>query len=375
MDASQIGKRLVNLTITSKHTAFYVLFLEKETQQSFVSQSFAKLHIANGKSTLHSSINLKCVRQFWIDNTDILHIIMQGGSVAQILSGKELAETMRREMKSELVELKQRNNLVPGLAVILVGDDPASLSYVTGKEKACAEVGIISREYKFAADYTEEALLHLITTLNHDTSIHGILVQLPLPDHIDEESVLYALDPAKDIDGFHPVNVGRLMIGAPGFLPCTPHGIQQLLLRNTIDVSGKHVVIVGRSNIVGKPLAMILVQKKKGANATVTLCHTGTTNMGEITRLADILIVAAGRPHTVTADMVKDGAVVIDVGVNRIEDKTKKQGFRLIGDVDFEEVSKKASAISPVPGGVGPMTITMLLHNTIQSAKNHAGIA
>jgi len=210
--------------------------------------------------------------------------------------------------------------------------------------------------------------------LNHDNSIHGILVQLPLPDHINEEKVLYAIDPDKDVDGFHPVNVGRMMIGAPGFLPCTPHGIQQLILRNNIEISGKHVVIVGRSNIVGKPLAMILVQKKPGANATITMCHTGTKNVAALTRLADILVVAAGRAHTVNADMVKEGTVVIDVGVNRIEDKTKKSGFRLIGDVEFEEVSQKASAISPVPGGVGPMTITMLLHNTIQSAKNHAGI-
>jgi len=294
--------------------------------------------------------------------------------MVKILSGKELAQKMREEMKKELVELKTRNNIVPGLAVILVGDNPASISYVKGKEKACAEVGIYSREYKFDADYQEGALLRLINDLNDDDVIHGILVQLPLPNHINEEKVLYAIDPEKDVDGFHPVSVGRMMIGAPGFLPCTPHGIQQLLLRNDIAISGKHVVIVGRSNIVGKPLAMILVQKKPEANATVTMCHTGTKNMADITRLADILVVAAGRPHTVNADMVRDGAVVIDVGVNRVEDATKKKGYRLIGDVEFEEVSKKASAISPVPGGVGPMTITMLLHNTIQSAKNHAGI-
>ncbi len=294
--------------------------------------------------------------------------------MTKILSGKECAAEMRQEMKIELEELKSKHNLIPGLAVILVGDNPASLSYVKGKEKACAEVGILSREYKFDADYKEAQLLKLIEELNHDNSIHGILVQLPLPDHIDEEKVLYAIDSEKDVDGFHPVNVGRMMIGAPGFLPCTPHGIQQLLLRNDIEISGKHVIIVGRSNIVGKPLAMILVQKKPGANATVTMCHTGTKNMADITRLADILVVAAGRPHTVNADMVAEGAVVIDVGVNRVEDKTKKKGYRLIGDVEFEEVSKKASAISPVPGGVGPMTITMLLHNTIQAAKNHAGI-
>ncbi len=281
---------------------------------------------------------------------------------------------MRQEMKSEIDELKTHHNLVPGLAVVLIGDNPASLSYVKGKEKACAQVGILSREYKFDADYKEEQLLKLIRELNNDPSIHGILVQLPLPDHINEEKILYAIDPTKDVDGFHPVNIGKMMIGAPSFLPCTPHGIQQLLLRNNIEISGKHVVIVGRSNIVGKPLAMILVQKNPGANATVTMCHTRTKNMAEITKLADILVVAAGRPHTVNADMVKQGAVVIDVGVNRVEDKTKKRGYRLIGDVEFDEVSEKASAISPVPGGVGPMTITMLLHNTIQSAKNHAGI-
>ncbi|MBA7479713.1 Bifunctional protein FolD protein [subsurface metagenome] len=294
--------------------------------------------------------------------------------MVKILSGKELAEKMRQEMKSETDELKMRHNLVPGLAVVLIGDNPASLSYVKGKEKACAQVGILSREYKFDADYKEEQLLKLIRELNNDPLIHGILVQLPLPDHINEEEILYAIDPTKDVDGFHPVNIGKMMIGAPSFLPCTPHGIQQLLLRNNIEISGKHVVIVGRSNIVGKPLAMILVQKNPGANATVTMCHTRTRNMAEITKLADILVVAAGRPHTVNADMVKQGAVVIDVGVNRVEDKSKKRGYRLIGDVEFDEVSEKASAISPVPGGVGPMTITMLLHNTIQSAKNHAGI-
>ncbi len=294
--------------------------------------------------------------------------------MAKILSGKELAEKMRQEMKAEIEQLKQKYGLVPGLAVVLVGDDPGSVSYVTGKEKACGEIGIFSRGYRFDVNYKESELLKLIDELNHDKTIHGILVQLPLPDHINEEKILYAIDPDKDVDGFHPVNVGRLMIGAPGFLPCTPHGIQQLILRNDIEISGKHVVIVGRSNIVGKPLLMILVQKKPGANATVTMCHTGTKNIAEITRLADILVVAAGRPHTVNAEMVKDGCVVIDVGVNRIEDATKKSGFRLIGDVEFDEVSKKASAISPVPGGVGPMTITMLLHNTIQSAKNHANI-
>lgn len=294
--------------------------------------------------------------------------------MATILSGKELAEKMRQEMTVEVAELKDKYDIIPFLAVVLVGDDPASVSYVKGKEKACAEVGINVQKHKFDPDYSEKNLLQLISNLNHDSKVHGILVQLPLPGHINEEKVLYAIDPEKDVDGFHPINVGRLMIGAPGYIPGTPHGIQQLLLRNNIDTAGKHVVIVGRSNIVGKPLALLLVQKKPGANATVTICHTGTKNMADITRLADILVVAAGRAHTVNADMVKQGAVVIDVGVNRIEDSTKKSGYRLIGDVEFDEVSAKASAISPVPGGVGPMTITMLLHNVIQAARRQKGI-
>ena len=294
--------------------------------------------------------------------------------MARILSGKELATKMRQEMQLELTKLKDEHTLVPALSVILVGDDPGSISYVKGKEKACAEVGIDVKKYKFEADYPEASLLKLISDLNQDSTVHGILVQLPLPKHINEEKVLFAIDPEKDVDGFHPVNVGRLMIGAPAYIPGTPHGIQQLLLRNNISISGKHVVIVGRSNIVGKPLALLLVQKKPGANATITICHTGTKNMADFTRLADILVVAAGRAHTVNAEMIKDGAVVIDVGVNRVEDSTKKSGYRLIGDVEFDEVSAKASAISPVPGGVGPMTITMLLHNVIHAAKRQKGI-
>jgi len=294
--------------------------------------------------------------------------------MARILSGKELATKMRQEMQLELTKLKDEHTLVPALSVILVGDDPGSISYVKGKEKACAEVGIDVKKYKFDADYPEASLLNLISDLNQDPTVHGILVQLPLPKHINEEKVLFAIDPEKDVDGFHPVNVGRLMIGAPAYIPGTPHGIQQLLLRNNISISGKHVVIVGRSNIVGKPLALLLVQKKPGANATITICHTGTKNMADFTRLADILVVAAGRAHTVNAEMIKDGAVVIDVGVNRVEDSTKKSGYRLIGDVEFDEVSAKASAISPVPGGVGPMTITMLLHNVIHAAKRQKGI-
>ncbi len=289
--------------------------------------------------------------------------------MAKIIDGKAIAEQMRAEMKTQVEELKGKYGLTPGLAVILVGEDPASQVYVRNKTRACDKLGIYSEEYRLPADCLQEKLLELIEKLNQDSKIHGILVQLPLPEQIDEERVLTAIDPAKDVDGFHPVNVGRLMIGKPGFLPCTPHGIQQLLLRSGIEIEGKHVVVVGRSNIVGKPVAMILVQKRKGANATVTVCHTGTRDMAHHTRQADILIVAAGRPRTITADMVKQGVVVIDVGVNRVEDPEAPRGYRLVGDVDFEGVSKKASAISPVPGGVGPMTITMLLYNTIQAAK------
>jgi methylenetetrahydrofolate dehydrogenase (NADP+)/methenyltetrahydrofolate cyclohydrolase len=288
---------------------------------------------------------------------------------AQILSGDEVARQMRREMQEEVARLQAESGVVPGLAVVLVGDNPASVSYVTGKEKACAEVGIRSVPHKFDADLSEAALLALIGQLNADPTIHGILIQLPLPRQIDESRVLLAIDPSKDVDGFHPVNLGKMLIGQECFLPCTPHGVQQLLLRSGVPIEGRHVVVVGRSNIVGKPVANILFQKQPGANATVTICHTGTPDMGYFTRQADILIVAAGRPNTVTADMVREGAVVVDVGVNRVPDASRKSGFRLVGDVDYAGVSAKASAISPVPGGVGPMTITMLLYNTIRSAK------
>ncbi len=294
--------------------------------------------------------------------------------MAQILSGKELSTKMREEMKQEIVDLRNRYDIVPGLAVILIGDDPGSLSYVRNKEKACALIGLVSRKYEFGADYPEADVLKLIDELNQDKAIHGILVQLPLPDHISEDKIISAIEPDKDVDGFHPINIGKMMVGSPGFLPCTPHGIQQLLLRNNIEIEGSHVVIVGRSNIVGKPLAMILVQKKPGGNATVTLCHTRTRNMGDITKSADILVLAVGKPNSVTADMIKQGAVVIIVGQTWIEDKTRKSGHRVVGDVDFDEASAKASAITPVTGGVGPMTITMLLKNTIQSAKRYAGI-
>lgn len=285
---------------------------------------------------------------------------------AQIIDGKQIAADVRAEVAQKVAELKKKG-IAPCLAVILVGDNPASVSYVTGKQKALAEVGMVDCSVHLPEDTTEEALLKLINELNKDDSVHGILVQLPLPKHISEDKVIMAIDPLKDVDGFHPVNVGNMVIGRPGFLPCTPHGIIVLLKKAGIKTNGKHAVVIGRSNIVGKPVSILLVQKS--VNCTVTMCHTGTKNMSEITKQADIIVVASGQPHTLTADMVKDGAVVIDVGVNRIHDASKKSGFRLIGDCDFDEVKEKASFITPVPGGVGPMTIAMLMVNTLESAE------
>ena len=287
---------------------------------------------------------------------------------AKIIDGKEISETIRRELKNRISVLKEKG-ITPGLGVILVGNNPASRSYVTAKEHACDSIGIYSDDNRLPEDVTETDLLKKINEMNLDPKIHGILVQLPLPKHINEAIVLLAIDPKKDVDGFHPINVGKMMIGEDTFFPCTPHGVLQMLLRSKIETSGKHVVVIGRSNIVGKPVANMLLQKRDGANATVTLCHTGTKSIESHTLQADILIAASGFPNTVTADMVKPGAVVIDVGVNRIEDNTKKSGYRLVGDVDYEGVSAIASAITPVPGGVGPMTITMLLYNTVLSAE------
>lgn len=292
---------------------------------------------------------------------------------AKIIDGKQVAANMRERIKADVTALREQG-IVPGLGVVLVGDDPASRSYVTAKEKACEEAGIYSDDNRLPADTSQDELLALIERMNADPAISGILVQLPLPPHIDEQTVLPAISPAKDVDGFHPVNLGNLMAGRDCFLPCTPHGIVQLLIESGVQVSGAHVVVVGRSNIVGKPVANMLLQKREGANATVTICHTGTRNMAHFTKQADILIVAAGRPNTVTAEMVKDGAVVIDVGVNRVSDESRKSGYRLVGDVDFEAVSEKASLITPVPGGVGPMTITMLLWNTVEAARKAAGV-
>jgi methylenetetrahydrofolate dehydrogenase (NADP+)/methenyltetrahydrofolate cyclohydrolase len=287
---------------------------------------------------------------------------------AKIIDGKQVAAEMRAELKEKVAKLKE-NGIVPGLAVVLIGEDPASKSYVTAKERACEEIGIYSNDNRLDADTSQEDLMALIDKLNNDPKINGILVQLPLPKHIDEDKILLAIDPAKDVDGFHPVNVGKMVVGQDAYLPCTPHGIIQLLIRSKVQLEGAEVVIVGRSNIVGKPIANMLIQKAPTGNATVTVCHTRTKNMAEHVKRADIIIAAAGWPNTITADMVKDGAVVIDVGVNRVEDATKKRGYRLAGDVDFESVKGKASLITPVPGGVGPMTITMLLYNTVQAAE------
>ena len=285
------------------------------------------------------------------------------------IDGKQISAEIRSEVAAEVVRLKAAG-VEPGLAVILVGENPASVSYVTAKERACEEVGIRSFPIRMTADTEEAVLLAEIERLNQDPAVHGILVQLPLPKHIDEAAVIRAISPEKDVDGFHPISLGKMVLGEDTFLPCTPHGIVQLLRRSGVETSGKHVVVVGRSNIVGKPVANLLIQKGAGANATVTICHTGTKDMASFTRLADILIVAAGRPNTVTADMVKPGVVVIDVGVNRIDDATKKNGFRLVGDVDYPAISQIADKITPVPGGVGPMTIAMLMANTAKSAAN-----
>jgi methylenetetrahydrofolate dehydrogenase (NADP+)/methenyltetrahydrofolate cyclohydrolase len=294
---------------------------------------------------------------------------------AEIISGTVVAEQIRAELKVKVQELKKKG-IHPGVVFVRVGEDPASVSYVTGKGKAADELGILSETIVLPEDTPEQKLLDLVHKLNKDPKFHGILVQLPLPKQIDADKVLNAIEPEKDVDGFHPVNVGKLLIGDPYFMPCTPHGVQELLVRSGNNPEGKHVVVCGRSNIVGKPVMAILIQKQKGANATVTMVHTGTKDMAKITRQADILIAAMGKPQVITADMVKEGVVVVDVGVNRVPDATKKSGFRLVGDTDFEAIKEKAKAITPVPGGVGPMTITMLMVNTVraaeqQSAKKH----
>ncbi|WLV23526.1 bifunctional methylenetetrahydrofolate dehydrogenase/methenyltetrahydrofolate cyclohydrolase FolD [Aciduricibacillus chroicocephali] len=277
---------------------------------------------------------------------------------AEVINGKDLSHELKMEMKQEVAQL-EKEGIVPHLTVVLVGEDPASKSYVSGKQKACTETGMSSDLIKLDETVTEEELLKLIDKLNHDNHVHGILVQLPLPKHIAEQKVIEAIDPSKDVDGFHPVSIGRMMIGEDTFLPCTPYGIITMLKSKNIEISGKHAVIVGRSNIVGKPVGQLLLNE----NATVTYCHSRTKNLREFTKSADILVVAVGKPHVINGEDVKEGAVVIDVGVNRIEDGS------LTGDVDFDSAKEKASYITPVPKGVGPMTITMLLKNTIKAAK------
>ena len=287
---------------------------------------------------------------------------------AQIISGKDVAQGIRAELAEEVARLKQEHGIVPGLATVLVGADPASVSYVTAKGKACEELGMKSFQHTLPPQIPEEELLCLVEALNSNPQVHGILVQLPLPKHIAESKVLYSVDPDKDVDGFHPVNVGRLMIGEERFPPCTPAGIQELIVRSGTPTDGAELVVVGRSNIVGKPIAVMMLQKKAAANATVTVCHTRTRNMTEHTRRADILVVAAGKAKAITADMVKPGATVIDVGVNRIGFSESGKA-KLVGDVDFDAVKEVAGKITPVPGGVGPMTITMLMRNTVRAAK------
>ena len=287
--------------------------------------------------------------------------------VAKIMDGKQVAGEIRLELQRQVETLKGQG-IVPGLGVVLVGDDPASHSYVTAKEKACAELGLHSEDHRLPSDTAQSVVIERVRAMNENPRIHGILVQLPLPAPMDEAEVLRTVDPGKDVDGFHPVNVGRMLLGEEAFWPCTPHGVLQMLTRCGVEIEGRHAVVVGRSKIVGRPLANLLSLKGPMGNATVTLCHTRTRDLARYTRQADILVAAAGRPGTITADMVREGAVVIDVGVNRVEDATRKRGYRLVGDVDFEPVKEKATLITPVPGGVGPMTITMLLYNTVHSA-------
>jgi methylenetetrahydrofolate dehydrogenase (NADP+)/methenyltetrahydrofolate cyclohydrolase len=293
---------------------------------------------------------------------------------ALIIDGNKVAADIRQELKGRVDKCKEKG-VTPGLGVVLVGEDPASISYVTAKANGCAEIGMFEQTIRLPANAPESLVLETVDKLNRDPKFNGILVQLPLPKGIDVDKVIGFISPEKDVDGFHPINVGKLVRGEPCPKPCTPAGVQQLLIRSGNDPSGKHVVICGRSNIVGKPLMAMLVQKQKGANAVVTVVHTGAKDMSYYTKQADILVAAMGAPKAITADMVRLGTCVIDVGVNRVPDATKPKGFRLCGDVDFEAIKEKASAITPVPGGVGPMTVTMLLMNTVESAERKAGLA
>ncbi|MFO8033856.1 MAG: tetrahydrofolate dehydrogenase/cyclohydrolase catalytic domain-containing protein [Candidatus Bipolaricaulota bacterium] len=292
----------------------------------------------------------------------------------KILSGKEISAEIKAELKAKTDRL-QEHGVTPRIIMVRVGEDPASVSYMKQKEKTAAQVRVHSETLVLPEDASEQQLLSKIAELNEDATCHGILVQLPLPRHIEQDKVIEAIDPQKDVDCFHPENVGKLLIGNPYLLPCTPHGVQQILVRGGYSPEGKHVVICGRSNLNGKPLFGILVQKKTGANATVTVCHTGTKNLADITRRADVLVAAMGSPKCITQDMVREGAVVVDVGVNRVEDPSKKSGFRLVGDTDYEALVEKVEAITPVPGGVGPMTVTMLIWNTLVAAQVQSGVS
>ena len=291
---------------------------------------------------------------------------------ARILNGNEIAAELRAEVAEGVAQLTASGGPQPGLAAVLVGDDAASAVYVRNKGRACAEAGMHSETFHLPVDTPQDVLLSLIDRLNADDRFHGILVQLPLPAQIDEATAIERIAPAKDVDGLHPVSQGKMLQGEPTYLPCTPSGVQQVLLRSGYDPAGQHVVIVGRSNIVGKPLAALLMQRSIGGNATVTVCHTRTRNLSDITRQADILVAAMGVPGAITADMVRDGAVVIDVGINRVDDATRRRGYRLVGDVDFDAVAAKSEAITPVPGGIGPMTIAMLLSNTLDAARRYS---
>jgi len=293
----------------------------------------------------------------------------------KLIDGKAIAEQINAETVAQITRLKEQHRLTPGLAVILVGEDPASAAYVSMKDKMCARLGLYSERINLPASTSEGELLAILNDLNFKREIHGILVQSPLPPQISGEVVFAAVDPSKDVDGFHPLNVGKLALGDPtGFSPCTPAGVHELLIRSGVKIDGAHAVVLGRSRIVGRPVSLILSQRASNANATVTVCHSRSRNLAEICRSADILIAAIGAPHFVTADMVRDGAVVIDVGINRVEDRTVGKGYRLVGDVDFDAVAPKASLITPVPGGVGPMTIAMLMHNTVRAAQLRRGI-
>jgi methylenetetrahydrofolate dehydrogenase (NADP+) / methenyltetrahydrofolate cyclohydrolase len=284
-----------------------------------------------------------------------------------LIDGKKISDEIKNELEEKIKPLQNADKKVPGLVTILVGEDPASSVYVNMKSKACLKIGMLSKIERLSADTTEEELLRVVNKYNNDPKFHGILVQLPLPKQINEDKIIESIFPEKDVDGFHPSSVGNLVIGKDTFFPCTPFGIVELVKRYNIETKGKHVVVVGRSNIVGKPIANMMLQKKDGANSIVTICHSAASDLSKYTKQADILIAAIGRPNFITADMVKDDVVVIDVGINRVDDPSAKKGYRIVGDVDFENVSKKSSYITPVPGGVGPMTIAMLLWNTYKS--------